>query len=57
VALEAEARALGVSRLDLETGVRQSQAIALYECAGFSRIAPLGEYVGPPLSVCKAKEL
>ncbi len=56
-ALEAEARALNISRLVLETGVRQSEAIALYQRAGFSRIAPFGEYVGSPLSVCMAKEL
>lgn len=56
-ALEAEARRLGLSRLVLETGVRQIEAIALYERAGFSRIAPFGEYVGSPLSVCMAKPL
>jgi putative acetyltransferase len=56
-ALEAEARRLGLSRLVLETGVRQLEAIALYERAGFSRIAPFGEYVGSPLSVCMAKAL
>lgn len=54
-ALEAEARRLGVSRLALETGARQPEAIALYQRAGFSRIAPFGEYVGSPLSVCMAK--
>jgi len=56
-AIEAEAQALRVSRLVLETGVRQSEALALYQHAGFSRIAPFGEYVRSPLSVCMAKEL
>jgi len=56
-ALEAEARSLQVSRLVLETGDRQPEALALYERAGFSRIAPFGEYVDSPLSVCMAKEL
>ena len=56
-ALEAEARTLGISRLVLETGVRQPEAIALYQRAGFSRIAPFGEYVGSPLSVCMAKDV
>lgn len=56
-ALEAEARALGLSRLVLETGVRQLAALALYEKAGFSRIEPFGEYVESPLSVCMAKDL
>jgi putative acetyltransferase len=56
-ALESEARALGLSRLVLETGVRQLAALALYERAGFSRTAPFGEYIGSPLSVCMAKDL
>jgi len=57
VALEAEARTLGMARLVLETGVRQLEAIALYQRAGFSRVAPFGEYVGSPLSLCLAKDL
>jgi putative acetyltransferase len=56
-ALEMEARALGIARLLLETGLRQPEAIALYGRAGFSRVAPFGEYVGSPLSVCMAKDL
>jgi len=56
-ALEAEARALGCMRLVLETGVRQPEAIALYERAGFARIPAFGEYVHSPLSVCMAKDL
>ena len=57
-ALGAEARALGLTRLVLETGVRQREAIALYERAGFSHIPPFGEYVASPTtSVCMAKDL
>ena len=56
-ALEAEARALGLSRLVLETGVRQQEAIALYRRAGFLDAAPFGEYVSSPLSLCMAKDL
>ena len=56
-ALEREARALGCARLVLETGVRQPEAIALYEHAGFSRIPAFGEYVHSPLSVCMAKDI
>lgn len=56
-ALEAEARALDCVRLVLETGLRQPEAIALYEGVGFSRIAPFGEYVSSPLSVCMARDL
>ena len=56
-ALEREARTLACGRLVLETGVRQQEAIALYEHAGFSRIPAFGEYVDSPLSVCMAKDL
>jgi GNAT superfamily N-acetyltransferase len=56
-ALETEARRLGATRLVLETGVRQPEAIRVYESAGFRRIEPFGEYVDSPLSVCMAKEL
>ncbi len=56
-ALEAEARTLGIARLVLETGLRQGEALALYEGAGFSRIPPFGEYVNSPLSLCMAKDL
>ena len=55
--LEDEARSLGLSRLFLETGVRQHAALAMYDRAGFSRVDPYGEYVGSPLSVCMKKDL
>ncbi|MHB8576709.1 MAG: GNAT family N-acetyltransferase [Dehalococcoidia bacterium] len=56
-ALEAEAISLGSTRLVLETGDRQQEALALYEHSGFTVIPPFGEYVDSPLSVCMAKEL
>jgi putative acetyltransferase len=56
-ALENEAQKLGLKRLVLETGTRQTEALALYERLGFLPIPPFGEYVGSPLSVCMAKEL
>lgn len=56
-ALEEHARELGIERLVLETGVRQPEAIALYERAGFAVIPPFGEYIGSDLSVCMAKDL
>jgi GNAT superfamily N-acetyltransferase len=57
-ALEEEARALGLSRLLLETGVRQAAAITLYTRSGFERIPAYGEYVlSPETSVCMAKDL
>jgi putative acetyltransferase len=56
-ALEAEARGLAVSRLVLETGVRQPEALALYRRFGFEVIPLFGEYVGSSLSVCMGKDL
>jgi putative acetyltransferase len=56
-ALEAQARALGLTRLVLETGTRQPAALALYRRAGFKSIACFGAYVGSDLSVCMAKDL
>lgn len=57
-ALEAEARALGVRRLVLETGTRQHAAIALYRATGFAPIPLYGEYLqSPHTSVCLGKAL
>jgi putative acetyltransferase len=57
-ALEAEARALGVRRLVLETGVRQAAALALYRATGFRPIPLYGEYcLSPDTSVCLGKDL
>ena len=56
-ALEVEAKKLRIHKLLLETGIRNPEAIALYERAGFSRIPAFGEYVGSPISVCMAKDL
>ncbi len=55
--LEQEARALGLKRLVLETGVRQLAAMALYRKEGYRDIPPFGEYVNSPLSVCMEKDL
>jgi len=57
-ALEAEARALGVGRLVLETGIRQSAALALYRATGFEPIPLFGEYcLSPETSMCLGKNL
>jgi GNAT superfamily N-acetyltransferase len=57
VALEAEASRLGLSRLVLETGARQTAAVALYERVGYTVIPRFGAYVSSPFSLCMAKDL
>ena len=54
---EATAVELGVSRLVLETGPLQPEAIALYEKHGYEPIANFGPYINDPLSLCFAKDL
>ncbi|MEU8004834.1 GNAT family N-acetyltransferase [Catellatospora sp. NPDC049111] len=56
---EAEALAVrtGAHRFKLETGVRQPEAIAVYERAGFTRIPNYPPYDRWELSVCYAKPL
>jgi putative acetyltransferase len=44
------ARNHSVRLLRLETGIHQQAAIQLYECMGFQRIPPFGEYKEDPLS-------
>lgn len=57
-ALENEARALGLRRLVLETGIRQAAAIALYRASGFETIPHYGEYLlSPGTSLCLGKLL
>jgi ribosomal protein S18 acetylase RimI-like enzyme len=48
--LAGHARANGLSRLRLETGIHQQEAIRLYEAYGFRRIPPFGPYREDPLS-------
>ena len=55
--LEADARAMGASRLVLETGVYQEEAIGLYRLVGFNVIDCFGEYTGVPTSVCFEKAI
>jgi len=55
--LEVRARAIGYTRLVLETGIRQPEAIALYESAGYESIEPYGFYRNAPMSRCYAKSL
>ncbi len=56
-ALVARGRALGYTRLVLETGNLQPAAIAIYERAGFQRTPNFGYYEGIPTSWCYALSL
>lgn len=54
-AAEATVRAAGARRIVLETGIRQPEAIRLYEKFGYTRIPNFPPYDKDPLSVCYAK--
>lgn len=56
-ALEAEARSLGRTRIVLETGLRQPEAIALYRRHGYTETDRFGDYPYSPLSVWLGKDL
>ena len=53
--LEATAAAAGADAVVLETGLRQPEAISLYESSGYTPVAPFGYYKDAPLSRCFAK--
>lgn len=56
-AIESLAIGRGHGVLRLETGKRQSEALALYRSSGFNEIPLYGEYVSDPFSVCFEKKL
>ena len=56
-ALEDEARSLGWTRLVLETGDRQPDAIRFYEREGYTRIPNYGHYAHSAISLCYGREL
>jgi putative acetyltransferase len=56
-ALECEAAARGATRVVLETGDEQREAIGLYERHGYEPIPCFGAYAGSELSRCFAKDL
>ncbi len=56
-ALEAWARARGVTELRLETGDRLLAAQRFYEREGYERIPLFGPYVGSELSRCYRRQL
>jgi GNAT superfamily N-acetyltransferase len=51
-ALVEHGRSLGMSELWLETGIRQPEAMALYESEGFAPIPRYGQYKGEEESRC-----
>ena len=55
--LEARAAAVGYRRIILETGLRQPEAIALYESSGYQPIEGFGFYADQALSRSFAKDL
>ena len=58
LALVAEAGRLGIARLVLETGIRQQEAIRLYERHGFQPVPCWGEYIASSdTSRCYALDL
>ena len=56
-ALESTLLQCGIRLVRLETGVRQPEALALYERCGYVRIPPFGDYPDDPLSVFFEKRL
>lgn len=56
-ALEEEARRERLACLRLETGIHQPEALGLFRAAGFTEIAPFGDYRPDPLSVFMEKPL
>lgn len=55
--LEHEAFERGCGLMMLETGIRQPEALGLYEHAGYKRRGPFGDYAEDPLSVFMQKHL
>jgi GNAT superfamily N-acetyltransferase len=54
-ALEEHAQQVGFACVRLETGMRQPEALRLYESAGYRRIENYPPYVGNAMSVCFEK--
>ena len=55
--LEQSAREAGFVALVLETGLRQPEAIALYESSGYQAVPGFGYYRDSPISRCFGKRL
>ena len=55
--LERTAAEAGAEAVVLETGLRQPEAIALYQSSGYTGVPPFGFYQDSPLCRCFAKRL
>ncbi len=55
--LETWAAELGYEKCVLETGLRQPEAVSLYEKSGYKRIPNYGKYANVVNSVCFEKEI
>lgn len=55
--LEEWARMLGYTSCVLETGLKQVEALALYERRGYERIPNYGQYAGVENSICFEKRV
>lgn len=55
--LESRAKNLGFKKAVLETGLKQPEAIGLYQKSGYIRIENYGQYAGIENSVCFSKNL
>jgi GNAT superfamily N-acetyltransferase len=56
-AVESQARSTGLTRLQLETGTRQTEAIALYTNHGYRPTPPYPPFENEDVSFCFAKDL
>lgn len=55
--LEIWTKELGYEKTILETGKRQTEAVALYEKCGYKVIPNYGQYSGVENSICFEKQL
>lgn len=55
--VEDEARSLGFTRILMESGLAQPEALGLYESSGYESVAGFGHYRNEPQNRCYAKML
>jgi putative acetyltransferase len=56
-ALEEAALHRNITRISLETGIKQPEAIGLYRASGYQDCPPFGDYKDDPLSLFMTKSL